>query len=268
MPRARTLLFALALGLPLAACSGPKGPSPEELARIIEDKLEAANNMRAGNKIKDAEEQYKWVISQDDANPGAWYGLGRVRVEQGNLDEARKLFEKAVALAPTDRAAQEALGMFLARQGEHAAAVTALAVAYGDALEDVKVGLAYGVALRESGKLDEAEKVLRAVAEEDEHINHVYTEIGDLLRSQKRTDEALKAYLKAQKLHPSDTRAQAGAALVYEDQGRFKHAADAWSLYVRMDCCTDYSKTVAQPKLKEMEQKEQAAIDAAAPAGE
>ena len=106
------------------------------------------------------------------------------------------------------------------------------------------------------------------MAEEDEHINHVYTEIGDLLRSQKRTDEALKAYLKAQKLHPSDTRAQAGAALVYEDQGRFKHAADAWSLYVRMDCCTEYSKTVAQPKLKEMEQKEQAAIDAAAPAGE
>ncbi len=259
------MVLSLALLAPLVSgCPSKQGPSPEELAAIIDNKLEVAARMRLNNKLSDAEEIFKWVIEQDDTRAAAWYGLGEVRFEQDNQTEAGQLFQKAVAMAPTDRDAQAALGRFHAAAGDHKAAVQALAIAYGDALEDPKVALAYGISLRESGDLANAEKILREVAEEDEFIEHVYTELGDVLRAQKRTDDALRAYLKAQKLHASDRRAQAGGALIYEEQGRFKYAADAWSLYIRMDCCTEYSKTVAQVKLKELEAKEQAAIDAAA----
>jgi tetratricopeptide (TPR) repeat protein len=259
------MVLSLALLAPfVSGCPSKQGPTPEELALIIDNKLEIAANMRLNNKLDDAEEIFKWVIEKDDTRAAAWYGLGEVRAGQDNQAEAGQLFQKAVQLAPTDRAAQAALGRFLAASGDHAGAVKALAVAYGDSLEDPKIALAYGISLRESGDLANAEKILREVAEEDEYLEHVYTELGDVLRAQKRTDDALRAYLKAQKLHASDRRAQAGGALIYEEQGRYKYAADAWSLYIRMDCCTEYSKTVAQVKLKEMEAKEQAQIDAAA----
>ena len=263
----RPMVLSLALLAPvLSGCPSEKGPTPKELAAIIDNKLAVAANMRLNNKLKGAEDIFKWVIEKDDTRAAAWYGLGEVRVEQDNLTEAGQLFNKAVALAPDNRDAQAALGRFHASSGDHKAAAQALAIAYGDKLEDPKVALAYGISLRESGDLSKSETILREVAEEDKYIEHVYTEIGDVLRDQKRIDDALRAYLKAQKLHASDRRAQAGAALIYEQQGRFKYAADAWSLYIRMDCCTEYSKTVAQVKLKEIEVKEQAAIDAAAAA--
>lgn len=265
MSALRPMVLSLALLTPLASgCPSKQGPTPEELALTIDNKLQVASTMRLNNKLADAENIFKWVIEQDDTRAAAWYGLGEVRVSQGNMEEAGQLFNKAVSLAPTDRDAQAALGRYLAFTGDHKGAAKALAVAYGEKLEDPKVGLAYGISLRESGDLPTAEKVLREVAEEDEYLEYVYTELGDVLRAQSRIDDALRAYLKAQKLHASDRRAQAGAALIYETQGRFKYAADAWSLYIRMDCCTEYSKTVAQVKLKEMEAKEQAAIDAAA----
>ena len=198
MPALRPMVLSLALLAPLVSgCPSKQGPTPEELALIIDNKLEVAATMRLNNKLSDAEEIFKWVIEKDDTRAAAWYGLGEVRVGQDNEAEAGQLFKKAVELAPTDRAAQAALGRFLASSGDHDGAVKALAVAYGDALEDPKLALAYGISLRESGDLAKAEKILREVAEEDEYLEHVYTELGDLLRAQKRTDDALRAYLKA-----------------------------------------------------------------------
>ena len=120
MSGARALLVSLALALPLTTgCSGKKELSPEELAARIDNQIAAARNMRAGNKVAEAEKIFKWVIEKDATRADGWAGLGQVRLEQKNLKEARELFAKAVEVEPNNRDAQEVYGRFLAAQGEY-----------------------------------------------------------------------------------------------------------------------------------------------------
>ena len=58
--------------------------------------------------------------------------------------------------------------------------------------------------------------------------------------------------MKAQSTYGSDKMARAGAAFVYEDKEDIKHALDEWSAYIQRDCCSDYSRTVAQKKIMEL----------------
>jgi hypothetical protein len=58
--------------------------------------------------------------------------------------------------------------------------------------------------------------------------------------------------MKAQNTYASDRMARAGAALVYESKGDIKHALDEWSAYIRMDCCSEYSNTVAKQKIQQL----------------
>ena len=90
------------------------------------------------------------------------------------------------------------------------------------------------------------------VAELDPRAPSVNTELGDALREQDKLDDALKHYMKAQNVNRSDKRAHAGAAMVYEKKGDNKHALDEWSSYIQMDCCSDFSKTVAQKKIESL----------------
>ena len=91
--------------------------------------------------------------------------------------------------------------------------------------------------------------MLRKVAELDPKAQFVFTELGDVLREKNQLDESLKTYMKAQNTYPSNKEAFAGAALTYEAKGDNKNALDEWSTYITMDCCSDFSKTVAQPKI-------------------
>ena len=93
---------------------------------------------------------------------------------------------------------------------------------------------------------------VQALGNLDPNIHFVWTEIGDCVREQNRMDEALKLYMKAQNTYASDRMARAGAALVYESKGDIKHALDEWSAYIRMDCCSEYSNTVAKQKIQQL----------------
>ena len=128
------------------------------------------------------------------------------------------------------------------------------AEAYGKAFELVPdnsdYGLHYGRELKRAGKFDEAEGVLRKVAELDPKAQFVFTELGDVLREKNQLDESLKTYMKAQNTYPSNREAFAGAALTYEAKGDNKNALDEWSTYITMDCCSDFSKNVAQKKVE------------------
>jgi tetratricopeptide (TPR) repeat protein len=135
-------------------------------------------------------------------------------------------------------------------QESYAAAATAYNKAFALDEENGEYGLAQGKMLKKSEQYADAETVLRKVIEIDKQAEYVYTELGDVLRALNKDDEALRTYMKAQTIHPGDLMAHAGAALVYEKKDDIKHALDEWSTYIRMDCCSDYSKTVARKKVE------------------
>jgi tetratricopeptide (TPR) repeat protein len=251
MTRARLApVFFAALLLAPACNRGGKEPTPEEVAAKLASDLEEAAARLRNNKRDDAEKIYLRILEQNPGHPDALAGLAKVRFDEKKYDDAEKLLVDA--LAKKGDAAE--IHFTLGQVRQHAQRAAEAAEAYGKAYEidaeNSDYGLHYGRELKKAGKLDEAEKVLREVAELDPKAQFVFTELGDVLREKNVLDESLRTYMKAQTTYPSNKEAFAGAALVYEAQGDNARALDEWSTYITMDCCSEFSKTVAQKKLE------------------
>ena len=249
----RTLRLApiLLAALMLApGCDKEEELTPAEVeAKLASDLEEAAARLR-NNKLDDAETIYLRILETHADHPQAVGGLGKVRLEEKKHAEAETLLAKAAAALPEDAKIQAALGQARKLQDKHAEAAEAYGKAFAIDAENSEYGLSYGRELKKAGDYAKAEGVLREVAEIDPKAQFVFTELGDALREQKKNDEALRTYMKAQNTYRSDKMAHAGAAMAYEALGDTKHALDEWAAYITMDCCSDFSKTVAQKKIE------------------
>jgi tetratricopeptide (TPR) repeat protein len=245
------LLAALLL---VPACDrGPKELSPEEAAAKLTSDLEEARARLRNNKPEDAEKIFARILEQSPGHPEALAGLGKVRLAQEQYGEAEKLLSEAMAKRGDDPDIHFTLGQVRQLAGRPAEAAEAYGKAFALVADNSSYGLHYGRELKKAGKLDEAEAALRQVAELDPKAQFVFTELGDVLREKNQLDDALKTYMKAQNTYPSNKEAFAGAALTYEAKGDNKNALDEWSTYITMDCCSDFSKTVAQKKIETLE---------------
>jgi tetratricopeptide (TPR) repeat protein len=247
------LALALLAALLLApACNrGNKELTPEEAAAKLASDLEEAGARLRNNKPKDAEKIYTRILEESPGHVEALAGLAKVRFGEHQFDEAEKLLLEAIAKKGDDPDMHFTLGQVRQNvEGRAAEAAEAYGKAYALVPDNSDYGLHYGRELKKAGKFDEAEGVLRKVAELDPKAQFVFTELGDVLREKNQLDESLKTYMKAQNTYPSNRDAFAGAALVYEAKGDNANALDEWSTYIRMDCCSEFSKTVAQKKIE------------------
>lgn len=252
--------WLIALSLVSAVACKEQGPSPEELEAKRKTQLdEAAVRLRNG-KAKDADLLYSKVLETHPDDAVAMAGLGRARYEQKDYPGAETLLKKALAATPESAETYAVLGEMYALTERPAESAEAYAQAVKLDPENPAYGLSYGRVLNRLERYDTAEAVLHEVAEIDPQVIGpdkvgVYTHLGDALRGQKKYDDALRMYMKAQSTYASDKMARAGAAFVYEDKGDFKHALDEWSAYIQRDCCSEYSRTVAQKKIMELGDK-------------
>ncbi|MEZ4451019.1 MAG: tetratricopeptide repeat protein [Nannocystaceae bacterium] len=248
----RPLVLALLVAATASACkSEPKVDPAEVAAKRDRDLANAKIRLRDG-KIDDAEILLKNVLATDPKNAQALYGMGRVKYERSQYDESADLLQKAIAEDGNVAEFYASLGTTLAIQKKYAEAAAAFGKAFKLEGENGDYGLNWGKNLNLAKKFAEAEEALRQVAEVDVKARFVYCELGDALREQGKLDEALVTYMKAQTENPDDKMAHAGAAFVYEAKGDVKHALDEWSTYIRMDCCSDFSKDVARKKMVEL----------------
>ncbi len=246
----RPITLVIALIGTSAGCSGDPQVDPAEQAEKVKKNLKSARVHIADGDYEKARLMLKEVRSIDPNNVDAMYGMGRVAFADGANADAIKLLEKATTAEPENHEYLFWLGEVYKAEENWGAAAGAYGKAFALDSENGDYGLAQGKMLKKAKKFAEAEPILRKVLEIDEQVEFVYTELGDVLRETGKADEALRTYMKAQTVHPGDLMAHAGAALVYEDKGDIKHALDEWSTYVRMDCCSDYSKTVARKKIE------------------
>lgn len=247
MRLAPVLLAALML---VPGCDNKKELTPEEVAAKLESDLEEAAARVRNNKLEDAEKIYLRILETHADHPKAVGGLGKVRLEEKKYAEAEKLLAQAVAALPEDARLQALLGQARMLQDKFAEAAEAYGQAFALDSENSEFGLSYGRQLKKAGNFAKAEEILRKVGELDPKAQFVWTELGDALREQKKHDEALRTYMKAQNTYRSDKMAHAGAAMAYEALGDNKHALDEWAAYITMDCCSEFSKTVAQHKIE------------------
>ncbi|MEM9460979.1 MAG: tetratricopeptide repeat protein [Myxococcota bacterium] len=250
--RSRPALALIATLMLATACAGgDKALTPEQAAAKLASDLESADTLVRNNKLAAAEKLYLQILEKDSpGNARALAGMGKVRFEQKKYGEAERYLHDAIAKSPEDPALQFTLGQVRQMAEKYPEAAEAYGKAWALASEDSDYGLSYGRMLKKSQKFAEAEKVLRDVGQLDPKAQFVWSELGDVLREQDKLDDSLRTYMKAQNTYASDKQAFAGAALVYEAQGDNRHALDQWSTYIRMDCCSEYSKTVAQKKVE------------------
>ena len=105
-----------------------------------------------------AEADFEYALQLSPEQPSVLNYLGYSWTEQNrNLDRARVMIERAVALRPNDGAILDSLGWILLRQGDNAGALVHLERAAQLQPEDATINGHFGDALQAAGRLREAE---------------------------------------------------------------------------------------------------------------
>ena len=76
--------------------------------------------------FKGAEAAFTKVTIIDPSNPDGWVNIGRVRVQEGNLEGARKVLETALKLSPSLARANYFYARVLRQQGDYDGAISHL----------------------------------------------------------------------------------------------------------------------------------------------
>lgn len=247
----RILGLGLTLALLAPACGG-KEENPEELAARIGIQLDSADEYVVNGRYANARQLYENVLAIDEKRARAVRGLGQIELQEKRPDKAIPLLQRAAQLDPKDAETHAALADAHHAKENYAAAAESYARAYALKPSEGRYGLALGNNQRLAKQLDAAVATLRKVADDDDRVKYVFSELGDALRAANKPDEALAAYMKAQSTYASDKAARAGAAFVYESKGEITLAINEWSEYIRMDCCSTYSNAVAKPRVAKL----------------
>jgi tetratricopeptide (TPR) repeat protein len=238
----------------LIACKPAEDPAAK--AASISAKIKQADAQVVSEGYAAAKALYESVLAEEPNNPEAIRGLGQCELMERNYTAAEQHLSKALTFDGKNPATHAALGQTYEMLKRHAEAAAAYQNAVALSPDRSVWILALGRNLRLANQAAKAEEVLRQLSVDDPKVEYVFSELGDALRAQKKLDEALGAYMKAQSTYGSDKAARAGAALVYEEKHEVTLAVNEWSEYLRMDCCSDYSNQVAKTHVKALREQE------------
>jgi len=258
MQRLALVALAAVLLAPVTGCDNNNGPTQEELDAKFERELGDADTRIRNNKTNEAKKILTRLLEERPEQPAATALLGKAHYMDSEYGQAEALLQRAAAAAPKDAETHYLLGETLRYTDRFAEAAAAYRTAYELDQENSTYGLSLGIALLEADQPAEAQPVLEEVLELDPKARDgaktgANTFLGDAYRAQGKLDEAMRSYMKAQTVNQSDKMAFAGAALVYEDKDDVKHALDQWADYIQRDCCSEYSRGVAQKKIESLE---------------
>lgn len=246
--------FACALTLVLAAfapaCNNTPAVDPAEQAAQLKKDLVNATARVADEKWKEAEGMLTRVLEAEPNNADAQALMAQVRLfGDKDAEKALALIDKAIASKGDVPEFHATRGGALEKLGKDADAGAAWGKAFALKPDNGNFGLHQGQALKRAKKFEEAEAAFREVIKVDEAVQFVYSELGDALREQGKLDEAMTTYAKAMIKYQGDKMAHAGLAQVYEAKGDTLNAVSEWSTYIRMDCCSEYSNSVAKKRI-------------------
>ena len=254
-----------------SAATPPSGPLPDPKSRIhVLGEVKAAFRLTAEGKDADAVEAFRKLLA---ANPGLFdveYELGRALGRLERWDEAARVFESALAHAPSfagpldlalarvevargrwkeaEQAARRVVDLSPAQAHEILARVALarddlptaekeVAQAKGDVLAELNAAVILAEIRIRRGLLTEALAVLdgasrRIDAEKLPPLRDVQFLRGDVLARQGRIDDARQSFEAEIHDFPSNSDAYARLAVVYGLQGR--RVADVRALMARM----------------------------------
>jgi cytochrome c-type biogenesis protein CcmH/NrfG len=181
------------------------GHAPEPPARVElkKEDWQRWNDFGIGlflqGDLKGAEAAFQRVTEIDPKNPDGWVNVGRVRVQEGNMDGGREVLTKALSLAPDLARAQ----FFLAR------------------------------VLRADGQLEEAAAMLRRVLDQYPRDRVVRNDLGRVFFLQRRYGDAIREFEHTLDIDPEDLQAHYNLMLCYNGLGQEARAREHEKRYLR-----------------------------------
>lgn len=157
-------------------------------------------------RLQEAEAVLRRAVVVRDA--AAEYNLGAVLDLQGQWDEARSHYTRALAINPFHARAMNNLGVGLDRHGDSPAAVALFERAIDISPSSAEFYVNYGSALIQLRRFADAERVLGTGLALDPRAPNVHNNLGIALTQQRQLPRAREAFERALQLDPSHANAR------------------------------------------------------------
>lgn len=231
-------------GAPETRLAAADDLDPEEVA-AAEEGLRALGYL--GGSEDDGGEGGGYATARDDAaaamgtaagtesSPEIHNNLGRVHLRDGELDQARTEFEKALAIAPENAEALLNLGAIHRIQGRVARAEHFVKRALR--VDPSSIGALGQLAeiKREQGDLDESIRLYREALQIDDSQPGIHLGLGDSLQRAGRFDEAEAAFHTVLGLNPDSYEAYYNLGVTYMNSERPDDAVAAFEKALELD---------------------------------
>ena len=198
-----------------------------------ESSPELHNNMgrihlRNGEPEK-ARREFQQALELDPSNAEALLNLASIQRIEGRIAEAEHLVRRALQVDPNSIGALSQLGEIRRDQGDLTEAVRLfeVALAIDDSLPFLHLG--YGDVLQRAGRLGEAERAFQSVLELDPDSFKARYNLGVTYSNQGRIDDAVAIYLEALEVeprHPEATLVYNNLGAIYLDRGDVEAARE------------------------------------------
>lgn len=200
---------------------------------------------RTAGKPDDELKQLKEALTYRD-NSKIHTGLGAIAVRNGNYDEAKAEYAKAMELDPINSEPHFGLGILYANQGD----ISDAYAEYHKALElDPKYMEAYnnlGSLYLEQGRLQDAEQTLRKAVELNDGFKEAHFNLAMTLWKQNRLQEAIVEMRKVLELDPQNIDALLQIAAFYLQTGENSAALNTLKTVLTIDSKNEAAKAIVQ----------------------
>ncbi len=171
---------------------------------FLDARYNLGNNALRQQNYKDAIEIYQKLLEFKEA-PEFWHNLGRAYMETGNLSEAGRCFNRAIALDSTYAYGYHSLGTLAERAGDYAKAVAAYQKATRFAPQSDEYWFKYGLVLLRTGDQAAAEHAFRKTIEINPNHTGAVFNLAKLLNA-KHAPDAAQWLQRANTLRQQDRR--------------------------------------------------------------
>ena len=188
----------------------------------FQDKLQAAYSDYGAGRYPQATAELKAVLKKDPGNLTANQMLAGVYLKQNMAAEAIPELEAVVEALPKDSKDmtwQNNLGVAYLQDHQYGKAATVFKGVQARNPKDPKTAYYLGVALAQSGKLDEAVPALQNAAKLDPSAQ-AYSALGMALEQQEKHADAAAAFQSAADKDPKNAQAALDAGLLFHEAGQ------------------------------------------------
>lgn len=202
---------------------------------VIAYEFTLAQALQDSGHPKEALEHYKAVLAKDDSLPETYHNMGIIYRFQGDLDEAKRLFRKAIELRPAFSSAYVNLALIERDEGNSDQALDLLDQAVKADPADAEAYAQIAVTHRLSGRYEQALAYYRKALDLCGDNPLYWNGVGITYERMNDTDDAFHAYCRAIELDPDFPDAYNDRANVYAKLGKHWEAEADYKKAVKLD---------------------------------